>query len=125
MNSHSWKMKRLSLFLFPVVSFGLWITTDWITDWTLSHSRISNDLLQTDLYPDVAFVRSLTLVSIHARIDRSEAISEVTLITNHASLQRLEFKLPLTEPAHLESALAYELGTTPDAIRSLLSYRFD
>lgn len=119
-------MKLAYPLLLPVIGFGLWLTTHWITEWALNHAYVSNDQLQTDLYPEIEVVRSLTIISIYARVDRGNDITEVTLATTqNMGLQQLEFKFPLTDPAHLETALATELGITETSIRSLMSYRFD
>lgn len=119
-------MKLVYSLLLPVVGFGLWLTTHWVTEWVLNRAYVSNYQLQTDLYPKTEVVRSLTIVSIHARVDRDNDITEVTLATTQdIGLQQLEFKFPLTDPAHLETALALELGITEASIRSLMSYHFD
>jgi hypothetical protein len=117
------QLKKMSWLLLPLIGVGIWITTAWMTDWVLSNASLPASQLQTELYPTTQFVRTLTITSISARIDRSENIAEVTCTTEDLSLKRLEFKLPLIDPAALELALAQELKTTPTAIQSLIQYQ--
>jgi hypothetical protein len=112
------------LFL-PVVNFGIWIVTGWINDWVLSHSYDFTDRLQTNLYPKTQLSRTLTVVAIDAKVDRNNDITDVTIKTTNSSLERIEFKFPLTEPTHLEITLANKLDTTPQLIRTLTRYQFD
>lgn len=115
-------LKKAYWVLLPLIGLGIWITTAWMTDWVLSHAPLPTTQLQTDLYPTTQFERTLTVTSIDARIDRSEDVTEVTFTIADSLLKRLEFKLPLVDPAALETALAKELKTTSAAIQSLIQY---
>lgn len=101
----------------------MWLMTGWISDWVLSRDAFPTNQSQTSLYPTTRFTRSLTLTSISAGIDRSENIAEVTCTTQNSPIKRLEFKVPIIESIALEKALAQELNTTPEAIRSLIQYQ--
>lgn len=120
-----WCSIKAAYWLFlPVVSFGIWILTDWITDWVLSHSYDFTDRLQTNHYPKIQLSRTLTVVAIHAKVDRSNDITEVTLETTNSTLEKMEFKFPLTEPTHIEITLANKLNTSPQLMRTLIRYQF-
>lgn len=109
--------------LLPLIGLGVWLTTTWMTDWVLSNADSSSRQLQTSFYPTSQLNRTLTVSSIVARIDRSDQITEVTLLTRDSTLKRLEFKLPLVEPPDLEQALVKELNTTAGALRPLIQYQ--
>jgi hypothetical protein len=116
-------LRKALWLLMPLIGLGIWIITAWMTDWVLSNASLPMSQLQTELYPTAQFARTLTITSISARIDRSENVAEVTFTTEDLPLKRLEFKLPLIDPAALETALANELKTTPAAIQSLIQYQ--
>lgn len=114
--------KSYWLFL-PIVGFGIWMVTGWMTGWVLSNSFGSERQLQTSLYPTTQLTRTLIVTSIDARIDRDDNITEVTLTTTNSSLERLEFKLPIVTPVDLEKALAKELNVMPASIQTLIQYQ--
>ncbi|WP_088890189.1 hypothetical protein [Leptolyngbya ohadii] len=117
------RLRKAYWLLLPLIGVAMWIITGWMTDWVLSHASFPTTQNQTSLYPTTRFTRTLTLTSISTRIDRSENIAEVTFTTQNSPLERLEFKVPIVESIALEKALAQELNTTPEAIRSLIQYQ--
>jgi CYTH domain-containing protein len=109
----------------PVISLGVWISTEWLTHWVLSHSYYSTSQLQTIFYPNTQVSQTLTITSIDVRVDHRDNIAEVTITTAHSTLQRLEFKFPFTGETAFEIALANELNTTADVITALIRYRIE
>lgn len=120
--SHRWP-KSVYWLLLPLIGLVLWLVTAWGTNWVLDNATLSVTQLQTDLYPKTRFERSLTIASISARIDLSDNLAEVTFSTTDLPLTELEFKLPLVEPAALETALSEVLNISPAAIQSLIQYQ--
>ncbi|MBD1912839.1 MULTISPECIES: hypothetical protein [unclassified Leptolyngbya] len=126
MAHHRYKRIKFTYWLLlPSIILGIWAATEWITNWVLSHSYGSTSPLQTSLYPKVHISQNLIVTAIYARVDRDNDIVEITLVVQNPPIERLEFKFPLTEEAHIETALADELHTTPEAISNLIEYRLD
>lgn len=113
--------KRYWLFL-PLIGWGIWQITAWMTVWVLSNSLSVTNQLQTNFYPTTQLARTLTATSIHTKVDHHNNIAEVTLTVTNSALKRLEFKFPFTEITALETALAKKLNTTSDVIQTLIRY---
>ena len=118
-------LKTVHWLFLPIIGLGIWLITTWMTDWVLSNSSRSTSQLQTNFYPTTQIARTLTVTSIHAKIDRHNNIAEVTLTTANSTLERLEFKFPFTEITALETALAAKLNSSSNTIQSLIHYRIE
>lgn len=121
--SRRWLKSAYYWLLLPLIGLGIWLITAWITNWVLSNATLPITQLQTALYPTTRFERTLSITSISARIDRSDNLAEVTFATTDLPLTELEFKLPLVEPAVLETALSEALNISSAAIQSLIQYQ--
>lgn len=108
-----------------MISGGIWVSTNRITDEILSVSSQSVSPLHTDVYRQIELSRSLTIDSIHASVDHSSNTTEVTLKTVHSSLESMTFQFLLTDPEQLEATLASQLNISPESVSKLIHYRIE
>lgn len=117
----SWKMGAL-LSLIGVI---FWFVTGWVDERVLSQTQPTTAQLEAEGQYQVQLSLSLTIVSIDAEIDRQAQLTEVNVRTVGSPLEEMEFKLPVTEFADVEKAIAQELNLSPNDIRQLIRYRID
>lgn len=104
-----------------VTAICFWVIGNFVAAQVLSRPYKSVNKLQADSQLNVRL--TVTILSMHASIDRSEGITQVSVKTTDPNLRKLEYEFPATQAQQIEQELSAELEIPVDRVRQLISYR--
>jgi hypothetical protein len=103
----------------PLIGLGFWLIIQFITAQNLRLSNYSDRKLEVNQNQPSP---SGQILSIKVRVDRQSNFSQVKVNQTTSVIQQQEFKIPITELARLEIAIAKKLNLSVEQVRELIYY---
>jgi CYTH domain-containing protein len=103
----------------PLIGLVFWLIIQFITTQNLRLSSYSDRKLEVNQNQASP---SGQILSIKVRVDRQSNSSQVQVKQTKSVIQKQEFKIPITESAPLEMAIAKKLNLSVAQVRELIYY---
>lgn len=103
----------------PLIGLVFWLIIQFITAQNLGLSDYSDRKLEVNQNQPSP---SGQILSIKVRVDRQSNSSQVKVKQTTSVIQQQEFKIPITELARLEIAIAKKLNLSVEQVRELIYY---
>jgi hypothetical protein len=103
----------------PLIGLFFWLIIQFITAQNLRLSSYSDRKLEVNQNQASP---SGQILSIKVRVDRQSNSSQVQVKQTNSVIQKQEFKIPITESAPLEMAIAKKLNLSVEQVRELIYY---
>jgi hypothetical protein len=103
----------------PLIGLVFWLIIQFITAQNLRLSNYSDRKLEVNQNQPSP---SGQILSIKVRVDRQSNSSQVQVKQTNSVIQKQEFKIPITESARLEMAIAKKLNLSVEQVRELIYY---
>ncbi|MGL5794768.1 MAG: hypothetical protein ACRC06_10235 [Waterburya sp.] len=103
----------------PLIGLVFWLIIQFITAQNLRLSDYSDRKLEVNQNQPSP---SGQILSIKVRVDRQSNFSQVKVKQATSVIQQQEFKIPITELARLEIAIAKKLSLSVEQVRELIYY---
>ncbi|MFH7025026.1 MAG: hypothetical protein ACHBN1_06415 [Heteroscytonema crispum UTEX LB 1556] len=107
----------------PLLGLIFWTGGRLVTNQMLNRSSETAQQIQANIQREAEPAQRVLLIKVE--INKNQGFSRVTVKTTTTGIKESEFTFPFTEYSQIETAIAQELGLSPEQVRKLLRYRIE